>query len=233
MGPAGVEGGGAVVGARVGLLVGVGAVDRATDGVGLEGTDGGADPGVVAVTVGAGTELPQPAITSRSTSARRRTFIAGLTIACFVSFNDSHTREAMTQRRRDWLAFLEETVGFLALVVVALVRSRDTDRWPTFALLVAAYVAGLVIATSVLERRLPFARHPAKAEPAMGGDRRGSAALEIGAALVAFAALTVAFDRGALPPSVQWLGVAVVAAAAWTIGRGVAGVVTLAPRSGA
>jgi hypothetical protein len=139
----------------------------------------------------------------------------------------------MTRRRRDWLAYLEETTGFLALVFVALARSQSTDRWSTFALLVAAYVAGLLVASAALERRLPFARHPAELERATDGGRRGTAGLEIGAALVAFAALTVAFDRGALPPSVQWLGVAVVAAAAWTIGRGVAGVVTLAPRSGA
>lgn len=131
----------------------------------------------------------------------------------------------MTQRRRDWLAFLEETVGFLALVIVAVARSGAADRWSTFALLVVAYVAGLLFASALLERRLPFGRSTVEAGPVVDG-LRGSAGLEVGAALLAFAALTVAFDRGTLPPSVQWLGLAVVAAAAWTIGRGVAGVAT-------
>jgi hypothetical protein len=132
----------------------------------------------------------------------------------------------MTTRRGDWLAFLEETVGFLALVIVAVARSGSTDRWSTFALLVAAYVGGLVIAGTVLERRLPFASSARRLAPEVDEAHRGSAGLEIGAALVAFAALTVAFDRGTLPPAVQWLGVAVVAAAAWTMGRGLAGAVT-------
>jgi hypothetical protein len=48
---------------------------------------------------------------------------------------------------------------------------------------------------------------------------------------VVFAALTIVFDRSSLAPSVQWLGIAVAAAAAWTMGRGLAGAVTLAPRS--
>lgn len=224
MGPAGVEGGGAVVGESVELLVGVGAVDRAADGVGLDGTVGGTEGGVIGVAVGPGTELPQPAMTRRSTGAKGRTFIACLTIACFGSFND--TRETMTRRRRDWLAFLEETVGFVALVAVALARSHSTDRWSTFALLVAAYVAGLVIATSALERRLPFARSPRELAAEADTGHGGSPGLEIGAALVVFAALTVVFDRSSLPPSVQWLGVAVVAAAAWTMGRGLAGAAT-------
>jgi hypothetical protein len=132
----------------------------------------------------------------------------------------------MTTRRDDWLAFLEETVGFLALVVVAVARSGSGDRWSTFALLVAAYVAGLLIASTVLERRLPFSSRRTDPEPGSDEGRLGSAGLEIGAALVAFAALTVVFDRGSLPPSVQWLGVALVAAAAWTMGRGLAGVAT-------
>jgi hypothetical protein len=132
----------------------------------------------------------------------------------------------MTTRRRDWLAFLEETVGFLALVAVALARSQSIDRWSTFALLVAAYVGGLVLATSILERRLPFAPSPRELAPETEAGVRGSAGLEIGAALVVFAALTVVFDRSALPPAVQWLGVAVVAAAAWTMGRGLAGAAT-------
>lgn len=131
----------------------------------------------------------------------------------------------MTTRRADWLAFLEETVAFLALVVVAVARSGAGDRWATFALLVAAYGAGLFVANAVLERRLPFARNDPEAQPATDG-RHGSAGLEIGAALVVFAALTVVFDRSSLPPSVQWLGVAVVAAAAWTMGRGLAGAAT-------
>ncbi len=132
----------------------------------------------------------------------------------------------MTTRRADWLAFLEETVAFLALVTVAVARSGTADRWATFALLVAAYVAALFVASAALERRLPFAPGPPRPPPADDEARRGSAGLEIGLALAVFAALTVVFDRGSLPPSVQWLGVAVVATAAWTMGRGLAGVAT-------
>lgn len=138
----------------------------------------------------------------------------------------AHTRGAITTRRADWLAFLEETAAFLALVIVAVVRSGYADRWATFALLVAAYVAGLFVASAVLERRLPFAPGPAQAPSAVDEAHHGSAGLEIGLALAVFAALTVVFDRGSLPPSLQWLGVAVVATAAWTMGRGLAGVAT-------
>lgn len=132
----------------------------------------------------------------------------------------------MTTRRGDWLAFLEETVGFLALVLVAVARSGSTDRWSTFTLLVAAYVGGLLIASTVLEGRLPFVSSPPPPAPTADEARRGSASLEIAAAVVAFLALTVAFDRGSLPAAAQWLGVAVVAAAAWTMGRGLAGAAT-------
>ena len=140
----------------------------------------------------------------------------------------------MTPRRRDWLAFLEETVGFLALVIVAVARSGTADRWSTFALLVASYVAGLVVAGTVMERRLPFAPTDPLPAPATVATHRGSAGLEVAAALVVFGVLTVLFDRSTLPPPAQWLGVAVVAAAAWTMGRGVAGVVaTRIVRAGA
>lgn len=138
----------------------------------------------------------------------------------------------MTARRERWLAFIEEAIGFLALVGVAVGRSGNPDRWSTFALLVGAYVAGMLGACAVLERRLPFTRTARRMRAATSDGPGPSAGLEVLGAVVAFVVLTVAFDRGRLPSSVQWLGLAVVATAAWTMGHGLAGAVRLVPFAG-
>lgn len=141
----------------------------------------------------------------------------------------------MTVARERWLAFLEEAVGFLALAAVADARPGGPDRWTTFAWLAGAYIAGLCAASVALERRLPFGRSRIAVgvdapEGIDGGDGRGgggTAGLELLGGALAFVALTLAFDRSALAPSDQWLGLAIVAAAAWTMGHGIAGAVSL------
>lgn len=123
-----------------------------------------------------------------------------------------------TRERQLWLGFIEQATGCLALIAVAVVRSPSVDFWSSLAMLAIAYVGGIVVATAILDRRLPFARSRPDAEP----QADVSVGVLFAAGTVPFALLLVAFDWSNWPPQVRMFAAIVASVSAGTIGWGIA-----------
>jgi hypothetical protein len=124
-----------------------------------------------------------------------------------------------TRARQLWPGFIEQTVGCLALVAVAVLRSPSDDPWPSLALLVVAYVGGIMVAAAILEQRLPFVRGR---RPDVEPDVDVSIGIVLAVGVVVFWVPAMAFGFGAWPPTVRGFAVAVATISAGTIGWGIA-----------
>ena len=124
-----------------------------------------------------------------------------------------------TRERQLWLGFIEQAVGCLAVVAVAVVRSPSDDPWLDLVLLIVAYVGGIIGATAILERRLPFVRGR---RPNVEPDVDVSIGIVLVVGAVVYWVLAIAFGFGAWPATVRGFAVAAATISGGTIGWGIA-----------
>ena len=124
-----------------------------------------------------------------------------------------------TRERQLWLGFIEQAIGALALTAVAVARSPSTDFWPNVAMLVVAYVSGIVGATAIVDRRVPFV---SPRRPEAGPEVDVPIGILLAAGAVVFVVLIGAFDWDTWPPSVRMFAAVITSTAGGTIGWGIA-----------
>jgi hypothetical protein len=133
-----------------------------------------------------------------------------------------------TRERQLWLGFIEQASAFFAVVAAAVVRSPSADFWPSLAMLILAYVGGIMVATAIIDRQLPFGQRRRDGQPEVD-----VSLWIVGAGgILVFLALDSAFHWDRWPPSVSMFAVVVASIAAGTIGWGIAASDVLAPVTG-